>query len=76
MSINVKAGIGFLIAFAIACGLCLIFLPDLAYGEPGRGIFRLLPGGSLFILGIVVSIGAVVLIFVNHRRIRNGKKPL
>ena len=76
MSINVKVGIGFLVAFAVACGLCLIFIPEFAYGEPGRGIFRLLPGGSLFVVGIVISIGAVVLILVNHRRIKNGKKPL
>lgn len=76
MSINQKVGAGFLIAFAVACTLCLIFLPDFAYGEPGRGIFNVLPGGSLFVLGIIFSLLAVVVMFVNTHRRKKGKPPV
>ncbi|RFA06570.1 hypothetical protein B7R21_19570 [Subtercola boreus] len=67
---------GFLITFAIACALCLIFLPEFAFGEPGRGIFKALPGGSLFVLGIIFSLSAVVVMIVNNLRRKKGKPPV
>lgn len=76
VSINEKVGVGFLAAFAIACALCLFLVPDLGYGKPGHGLFRLLPGKSLFVVGIVFSVAMIVIVFVNKRRQKKGKPPI
>jgi hypothetical protein len=75
VSINERVGVGFLVAVGLACTVCL-FIPGLGDDQIGRGIFRVLPGGSLFVAGIVASAALIAVVITNSRRRRKGKPPV